>query len=139
MMRNTDDARTLADFKIAIDLRRPVTIDYVKADGSRTVRVIEPYEPVVIKGRTLIRAMDRQSRKIRSWRLDRVYAYRVAPHRGKFKVPRPPVPEASAVVLALKPADEARWPAALPDVDLDAEWGDWLEKTFVDSAEKEDH
>jgi len=88
MIRNTDEERTFNDLRIAVDLKRPVTVDYVKADGTRTVRVIEPYEIGSAKGRTVIRAMDRQSRDYRSWRLDRIYAYRVSPARGRFAVPR---------------------------------------------------
>jgi predicted DNA-binding transcriptional regulator YafY len=132
MIRNTDEVRTLNDLRIAIDLRRPVTIDYVKADGTRTVRVIEPYEIAGPDDRKIVRAMDRQSRDVRAWRIDRLYAYRVAPARGRFAVPRPMgrtvLPEPS------KPVTAARFDPGTVVDDLDAEWADWQELTYDPDA-----
>jgi|SRR5689334_15859236 len=69
----------------AADREQPVTITYTKADGTETVRTIEPLTLKVTKaGDTLIQAMDRLSGEKRSFRLDRVSAYTV--HRTRRTV-----------------------------------------------------
>lgn len=69
----------------AADREQPVTITYTKADGTETVRTIEPIALKVTKaGDTLIQAMDRLSGEKRSFRLDRVSAYTV--HRTRRTV-----------------------------------------------------
>lgn len=80
-IENADAAR------IAKAARReqPVTITYTKADGTETVRTIEPTGLKTTKaGDTLILAMDRLSGEKRSFRLDRVSAYTV--HRTRRTV-----------------------------------------------------
>src|SRR5213080_3719868 len=118
MIRNTNESVTIADIRVAMVLGRPVTIDYERTDGTRTVRVVEPFEVIdredAVK-RPFFRAMDRLSHDYRTFRFDRLYAYRVSNTRGRFAVPRP------APRLAPAPVETS------PDVspaDLDAEWGD---------------
>ena len=95
MIRNVDETITMADIRLAVILGRPVTIDYERADGTRTVRVVEPFEVVDrehvtnASKRPFFRAMDRQTRDYRSFRFDRVYSYRVANASGRNRVPRP--------------------------------------------------
>lgn len=129
MIRNNDVTRTLADLRMAVDLKRPVTIDYESADGARTVRVIEPFELVTetSKGHPLVRAMDRRSGEIRSFRIDRLAAYRVAPHRGSFRLARP----VAAVPAPVKAPDAATW---TPVTDWDAEWADFNELQYDPDA-----
>lgn len=79
---------TIADMYRAMDRRHPVTITYTKADGSTTVRTIEPYEIRTTKaGDIIVKAMDRQSGESRTFRTDRVVSYTV--HRTAFLVERP--------------------------------------------------
>lgn len=124
MIRNHDERITIGDIRLAMTLHRPVTIDYTKGDGTRVIRVVEPFEIVDrddAEKRPFFRAMDRQSHDFRTFRFDRVHAYRVAGARGRFRVPRPePVPEVS--------------PETSPAVDLDAEWADWLECQYDPDA-----
>lgn len=62
----------------AWDRRRAVTLTYTKADGTETVRTIEITDVTTSKaGDVLIKAMDRQSGEMRTWRLDRIDAYTV--------------------------------------------------------------
>jgi hypothetical protein len=69
----------------AADREQPVTITYTRADGTETVRTIEPTGLKVTKaGDTLVLAMDRLSGEKRSFRLDRVSAYTV--HRTRRTV-----------------------------------------------------
>ncbi|MGH3372379.1 MAG: WYL domain-containing protein [Nocardioidaceae bacterium] len=98
--------QTLADLYRAIDNQRPVTVTYTKADGSESVRTIEPYELATTKaGDVIVKAMDRESHDRRSFRVDRITAYTL--HRGRFLIERPadtlPVP---VRVLAVTTPDE---------------------------------
>jgi predicted DNA-binding transcriptional regulator YafY len=123
MIRNIDQDRTYADLRMAVDLKRPVVIDYYSADDTRTVRTIEPFEITTTRaGHRLVRCMDRMSHSIRGFRLDRITAYRVSPRRGRFTISVP-----APLTGPDKPPTPARWE---PPVDLDAEWGDWLERTY---------
>lgn len=73
--------------RIARAARReqPVTVTYTKADGTETVRTIEPTGLKLTQaGDTLVIAMDRLSGEKRSFRLDRVSAYTV--HRTRRTV-----------------------------------------------------
>lgn len=127
MIRNTDESITMADIRVAMILGRPVTIDYERADGTRTVRVVEPFEIVDREHvthaakRPFFRAMDRLSHDYRSFRFDRLYAYRVANARSRYRVPRP------------APRLVETSPEVSP-VDLDAEWGAWLETQYDPDA-----
>jgi predicted DNA-binding transcriptional regulator YafY len=127
MIRNTNESVTIADIKIALFLGRPVTIDYENADGVRSVRVVEPFEVVdreQADKRPFFRAMDRLSRDYRTFRFDRLFAYRVSNARGRFSVPRP----APRLVPGPEIQDE------ISPADLDAEWGDWLESQYDPDA-----
>jgi len=91
MRKATNTTDTLADVYAAMGKRRPVTITYVKADGSETVRTIETYDVMTTKtGNVIIKAMDRETGESRSWRLDRITFYTV--HRMTYTVERETVP-----------------------------------------------
>jgi len=147
MIRNTNATTTEADVTVAMILGRPVTIDYEKADGSRTVRVVEPF---VVQGadtgvkHPYFRAMDRRTREYRTFRFDRLYAYRVANASGRFRVPRP---DASPVVVPSVTEwpewfDPTETPAGIapdglgaPTADaMDDEWAAWLESQYDPDA-----
>lgn len=142
MIRNTNATTTEADVTVAMILGRPVTIDYEKADGSRTVRVVEPF---VVQGadsgvkHPYFRAMDRRTREYRTFRFDRLYAYRVANASGRFRVPRPnaepvvvpSVTEWDDVDPTLTPAGYAPDGLGAPTADaLDDEWAAHLEAMY---------
>lgn len=72
----------------AMDRQQPVTITYLKADGTETIRTIETYAIEVSNaGDILLKVMDRQSQDRRTFRLDRIVSYTV--HRSGYTVPRP--------------------------------------------------
>lgn len=65
--------RLLADLFRAIDTRRPVVIAYRKADGTTSVRVIEPAELRVTEaGDITVRAFDWLRGEDRTFRVDRI-------------------------------------------------------------------
>lgn len=139
MIRNTNETTTVADVTVAMILGRPVTIDYESADGVRTVRTVEPF---VVQGpdtgvkHPYFRAMDRWSRDYRTFRFDRLYAYRVANASGRYRVPRPdekPVfPEITEYVdPSHTPAGIAPDSLAAPTADaLDEGWAAYLEEMY---------
>lgn len=147
MIRNTNETTTEADVTVAMILGRPVTIDYERADGSRTVRVVEPF---VVQGRDTgvkhpyFRAMDRQTREYRTFRFDRLYAYRVANASGRYRVPRPDA--APVIVPVVTSWDDDVDPGLTPagyapdglgaqqDDGMDDEWAAWLEATYDPDA-----
>lgn len=74
----------------AVRREQPVTISYTKADGTDTVRTIEPTGLRLTKaGDTIIKAMDRDSGEARTFRLDRVSAYTVHRTRRTVRTERP--------------------------------------------------
>lgn len=92
-------ARTLTDLTRAADRRHPVTITYVKANGTTTVRTIETREIRTTKaGNVILRAADRQSGELRTWRVDRIVSYTV--HRTAYTVvlPETETPAAAPIV-----------------------------------------
>jgi predicted DNA-binding transcriptional regulator YafY len=131
MIRNTNEATTVADLRVAVILGRPVTIDYERADGTRTIRVVEPFEVVdhdqAVK-HPFFRAMDRLTGDYRSFRFDRLYAYRVANARGRYKVPRPAPRriEELTTVTETYSAENAS--------DENDGWGAWLESQYDPDA-----
>lgn len=138
MIRNTNETTTVADVTVAMILRRPVTIDYERADGSRTVRVVEPF---VVQGpdsgvkHPYFRAMDRLTLDYRTFRFDRLYAYRVANASGRFRIPRPdPVPVFPEITGWIDPTDTPAGFApdglGAPDDGYDDEWAAWLESQY---------
>lgn len=79
-----------ADLHTAVRKQQPVTVSYTKADGTDTVRTVEPTSVTETKaGDLLVRGTDRESEGTRSFRLDRISAYTV--HRTRFTV-RTPAP-----------------------------------------------
>lgn len=133
MIRNTSETQTIADISVAMILGRPVTIDYENADGVRSVRVVEPFEIVnredAVK-RPFFRAMDRLSHDYRTFRFDRLYAYRVSNARGRYKVARP-VREHS---MEFSVFTETVPPQSDPMIDWDAEWADFNELQYDPDA-----
>lgn len=86
---NETQHQTLTRLITALDRRQPVTITYVKADGTTTVRTIEIFDIVVsAAGDILLKAMDRETGEARSFRLDadRLISYTV--HRTAYTVGR---------------------------------------------------
>jgi predicted DNA-binding transcriptional regulator YafY len=80
--------KTLADLYRAIDGARLVTITYRDADGTETVRSIEPYEIRTTKaGRIQVRAMCRLRGDARSFYADQIVSYTI--HRVGFVLERP--------------------------------------------------
>jgi|GEM_PF-3162683 len=105
--KNQTEDRTLTDLARALDRRRPVTITYTKADGTETVRTIEIHDLRTTKnGDVIFRAADRQSREMRTFRVDRITAYTL--HRGRYTVVLPeapavaPQPSSPAALVALE-------------------------------------
>lgn len=115
---------TLTDLYRALDRRQPVSITYEKADGTETLRTIEPYDIRTTKaGDVIVKAMDRETSEGRTFRIDRIVTY--TRHTGAtFQVDRPeqetPAAPAPATVAELvtreldrdEPAPVAYRPAA---------------------------
>lgn len=92
--RNETTRDTINAIRIAIMLKRPVTISYRDAKDDDTVRTIEPYEVNdTMDGDVIIVAMCRMRGDRRTFRLDRVTHYTV--HRGAFYLPELEVKETS--------------------------------------------
>jgi hypothetical protein len=76
---------TAARLHKAVRREQPVTVTYVKADGTETVRTIEPTGLSTTKaGNVIVKALDRRSDEARSFRIDRVRTYTV--HRSRRTV-----------------------------------------------------
>lgn len=87
---NETSTQTLTRLIKALDAKHPVTITYVKADGSTTVRTVEIFDVIVSNaGDILIKAMDRETGEARSFRVDsdRLISYTV--HRTSYVIERP--------------------------------------------------
>ncbi|MGW2720837.1 WYL domain-containing protein [Streptomyces sp. NPDC001492] len=85
---NETSTTTLTRLIKALDAKHPVTITYTKADGTETLRTIEIFNVIVSHaGDILVRAMDRETGEVRSFRLDRIQAYTV--HRTAYVIERP--------------------------------------------------
>jgi predicted DNA-binding transcriptional regulator YafY len=110
---NETSTQTLTRLITALDKQQPVTLTYVKADGTITVRTIEIFDVVVsAAGDILLKAMDRETGEARSFRIDsdRLIAYTV--HRTSYLVARPTADEPKArpthglaTVVVLYPVD----------------------------------
>jgi predicted DNA-binding transcriptional regulator YafY len=86
--KNETSTTTLTRLIKALDAKHPVTITYIKADDTETIRTIEIYDIVVsAAGDILLKAMDRETGETRSFRLDRLVSYTV--HRTAYVVARP--------------------------------------------------
>ncbi|MEU3851733.1 WYL domain-containing protein [Streptomyces sp. NPDC029554] len=113
-MRHTNretTTHTLTRLIKALDAKHPVTITYTKADGSETIRTIEIADILVTTaGDIVLRAADRDTQEMRSFRLDRIQTYTV--HRSTYTVARPAADEPKtrtvhglATVTVLYPVD----------------------------------
>ena len=115
MRRTTNETstQTLTRFIKALDAKQPVTITYVRADGTTTVRTIELYDVIVsAAGDILLKAMDRETGESRSFRVDpdRLISYTV--HRTSYLIERPAADDSKpartpglATVTVLYPVD----------------------------------
>ena len=111
--KNETSTQTLTRPIKALDAKHPVTITYVKADGTTTLRTIELFDVVVSNaGDIVLKAMDRETGEARSFRIDsdRLIAYTV--HRTSYLVARPAADEPKqrttvglATVTVLYPVD----------------------------------
>ncbi|MET8571813.1 WYL domain-containing protein [Streptomyces sp. NPDC004783] len=80
--------KTLADLIRAADRQYAVTITFVDADGTETIRTVEPWELRTTKnGRIQLRAGCRLRGDARSFAVDQIKAYTV--HRMGFVLERP--------------------------------------------------
>jgi predicted DNA-binding transcriptional regulator YafY len=85
---NETEHQTTLRIMRAMDRRQPITITYIKADGTQTIRTIETYAIEVSNaGDILLKTMDRQSQDRRDFRLDRIVSYTV--HRSTYLLERP--------------------------------------------------
>lgn len=108
---NETTTHTLTRLIKALDNQHPVTITYVKADGTETIRTIEITDVIVTNaGDIVLRAADRDTREMRSFRTDRIVSYTV--HRTAYIVELPAADEPKqrtttglATVTVLYPVD----------------------------------
>lgn len=85
---NETTTQTLTRLITALDRRQPVTLTYVKADGTETIRTVEAYDLVVSNaGDILLKGMDRETGEARSFRVDRIVSY--STHRTAYLIERP--------------------------------------------------
>lgn len=109
--KNETTTQTLTRLIKALDAKHPVTITYVKADGTETIRTIEIADILVTAaGDIVLRAADRDTREMRSFRVDRIQTYTV--HRTAYVVEMPATDEPKnrataglATVTVLYPVD----------------------------------
>ena len=86
--KNETQHQTLTRLIRALDKRQPVTITYTKADGSETIRTIEIADVIVTNaGDIVLRAADRDTQEMRSFRVDRIVSYTV--HRTAYVIEIP--------------------------------------------------
>lgn len=90
--KNETSTTTLTRLITALDKQQPVTITYTKADGTETIRTIEIADILVTAaGDIVLRAMDRDTAEMRSFRTDRIQTYTV--HRTAYVITRPAADE----------------------------------------------
>lgn len=88
LTKNETTTQTLTRLIKALDAKHPITITYIKADGTETIRTVELYDIVVsAAGDIVLKGMDRDTGESRSWRLDRIVAHTT--HRTAYVVPVP--------------------------------------------------
>lgn len=96
--KNETSTQTLTRLITALDKQQPVTVTYLKEEkdetGKRTGRLVETVRTLEIQdfvisqaGDILIKALDRTTGELRTWRLDRVRAYTI--HRTAYTVEAP--------------------------------------------------
>jgi predicted DNA-binding transcriptional regulator YafY len=109
--KNETSTQTLTRLICALDRRQPVTLTYIKADGTETIRTIELADIIVTAaGDIVLRAADRDTQEMRSFRLDRIQTYTI--HRTSYTVALPATDEPKqrtttglATVTVLYPID----------------------------------
>lgn len=85
MKKNIDHSLTLDYILSSVEKKRPMTITYEKVNGETSVRTIEPYDfYVTVGGTVIIRAMDRDTNAVRSFRLDGIKFFTL--HRTKNQI-----------------------------------------------------
>lgn len=88
LTKNQTSDRTLTDMYRALDRKHPITITYVKKDGSVTVRTVELFDIRSTKaGDVMLRGMDRQTGEARSFLISGLVSYTT--HRTAYLVPVP--------------------------------------------------
>lgn len=93
--KNETTTHTLTRLITALDKQQPITITYIKADDTTTIRTIELFDIVISNaGDILLKAMDRETGEARSFRIDRLVAYTI--HRTEYTVARPTADEPKA-------------------------------------------
>lgn len=96
--KNETSTQTLTRLITALDRQQPVTVSYLKEEkdeaGKKTGRLVETVRTIEIfnvfvslAGDILIRAVDRETKEVRSFRVDRIQAYTV--HRTAHVIERP--------------------------------------------------
>lgn len=111
LTKNETTTQTLTRLIKALDAKHPVTITYTKADGTETIRTIELADIIVTNaGDIVLRAADRDTQEMRSFRIDRIQTYTV--HRTSYLVELPAADEPKtrtttglATVTVLYPVD----------------------------------
>lgn len=90
--KNETSTQTLTRLIKALDAKHPVTITYTKADGTETIRTIELADIIVTNaGDIVLRAADRDTQEMRSFRIDRLVSYTI--HRTAYVVELPAADE----------------------------------------------
>jgi predicted DNA-binding transcriptional regulator YafY len=122
--------QTTADMYRAMDRHHPVTLTYVKADGSETIRTVEIYAvQTTSKGHVIVKAMDRQTGEARTFRIDRIEAYTT--HRTAYIIARPA--DASAAPIFTAPAALTAYELARDEAALDRRY--WEQRDAEPAAD----
>jgi predicted DNA-binding transcriptional regulator YafY len=125
-MRHTNretTTHTLTRLIKALDAKHPVTITYLKEEkdenGRKTGRLVETVRTVEIfnvivtdAGHIVLRAMDRETGEMRSFRTDRIVAYSI--HRTAYIVPRPVADEPKTRTVTGLATVTVAYPVDLP-------------------------
>ncbi|MEW2420453.1 WYL domain-containing protein [Streptomyces nigra] len=110
---NETSTQTLTRLIKALDAKHPVTITYVKADGTETLRTIEIADILITNaGDIVLRAADRDTHEMRSFRLDRIQTYTV--HRTTYTVDLPAAEEPTTRTGRGLATIEVLYPVDLP-------------------------
>ncbi|SHJ57613.1 WYL domain-containing protein [Nocardiopsis flavescens] len=94
MRTNTDTSRTLRHLLGAMEAQRVVTLRYVDRDGKVSRRAVELHAvEVTASGALVVKGWCRRRGDVRTFRLDRVTAYRLhrVTHLADYRCPVTPV------------------------------------------------
>ncbi len=115
LTKNQTEQATLTAMYRALDKRQPVTLTYVKKDGTTTIRTVELFDIRSTKaGAVMLRGMDRETGEARSFLVAGITAYTT--HRTAYTVDVPaddqpapaPVPRTVAALTAYEIARDER-------------------------------